>query len=487
MALLISYRDHPTGVFHLRNTYNVENSPIWPNQMRCFALFVSCMALCIFGCEAPTHTEMTLLPFDQLPVQESLPDPLLFADGDPVSTESQWHQQRVNEIRTLFSHYMYGYMPPAEAIQATIDDVDAHYLDGMAIKKQVTIRFGPEGTPPLHLLLVIPSAQSSPSPVFLGTNFYGNHSILADSTIPLSTQWVPERGAGVEDNKATEASRGTSIERWSIEQVIHAGYAVATFYHADADPDKDDFTDGLHASIPVHGSVARSDTSWGSLSAWAYAIQRSVDYLLQDPDIDARRIAVMGHSRNGKAALWAGATDPRIALVISNQSGCGGAALSRRKMGETVEAINTRFPHWFSRSFWAFNNNEDRLPLDQHMLISLMAPRPVLVASAEEDDWADPEGEFLSLQAAEPVYKLLGYSGLNNESMPPVNQLIGAELGYHIRPGGHGVGPRDWDVFIQFANTQFAIATESNSKSYVLKQIPPLTPYYSWIKDLCCW
>ena len=450
------------GEFHIRNTYYEENSPIWPNQMRSFVLFFSCMALCILGCEESTYTEMTLLPFDQLSVQESLPDPLQFADGNPVSTESQWHQQRVREIRTLFSHYMYGYMPPAEAIQATIDDVDAHYLDGVAIKKQVTIRFGPKDTPPLHLLLVIPSEHASPSPVFLGTNFYGNHSVLADTTIPLSTQWVPERGAGVKDNRATEDARGTSIERWSIEQVIHAGYAVATFYHADADPDKDDFTDGLHASMPVHGSVARSDTSWGALSAWAYAIHRSVDYLLQDPDIDGSRIAVMGHSRNGKAALWAGATDPRIALVISNQSGCGGAALSRRRMGETVEAINTRFPHWFSRSFWAFNNNEDRLPLDQHMLISLMAPRPVLVASAEEDQWADPEGEFLALQAAEPVYKLLGYSGLNNESMPAVNQLIGAELGYHIRPGGHGVGPRDWDVFIQFVNRHFGNTTESN-------------------------
>ena len=430
--------------------------------MRCALLFVLCLGLHLLGCEDPSNTEMTLLPFDQLSVQPTLPDPLVLASGEAVTDVETWKNRRVDEIQALFSHYMYGYLPQKEVIQAKIDQVDPNYMEGEATKKQVTITYGPEGTPPLYLLLVIPNDQPGPAPVFLGPNFYGNHSVLADSSIPLSPYWMPERGAGVEFNRATDASRGTSIERWNIEEVVSNGYGVATFYHGDTDPDKDDFTDGIHASIPVHESTVRSDTSWGALSAWAYGIHRVVDYLIEDPDIDPERIAVMGHSRNGKAALWAGATDPRIGLVISNQSGCGGAALSRRKMGETVEAINTRFPHWFSRSFWAFNNNEDRLPLDQHMLIALMAPRPVLVASAEEDEWADPEGEFLALKAAEPVYKLFGYSGLNNEPMPGVHQLVGAELGYHIRPGGHGVGPQDWDVFIQFANTHFGRPSISN-------------------------
>lgn len=418
-------------------------------------LMLICLAICTSGCEDVAPSEMPLPSFEQLPLQESLPDPLVLTTGEPVADANTWSEQRAGEIRTLFAHYMYGYMPPASDIQATIESVDALYMDGQAIKKQVTLSFGPEGTPPIHLLLVVPNNQPAPSPVFLGLNFYGNHSVLPDADIPLSPHWMPERGEGVEDNLATDAARGTSMDRWNIEDVVLQGYAVATFYHGDVDPDKDDFSDGVHASIPVHGSVARSDTSWGALSAWAWGLHRAVDYLVQDPDIDGEKIAVMGHSRNGKAALWAGATDPRIALVISNQSGCGGAALSTRKVGETVEAINTRFPHWFSRSFWSFNDNEDRLPIDQHMLISLMAPRPVLIASAREDEWADPDGEFLAAQAAEPVYKLLGYSGLNNESMPDLNQLVGAELGYHIRPGGHGVGPRDWDVFVQFANQHF--------------------------------
>ena len=424
-------------------------------------LFAFCLFLGFFGCEVPNSAEMSTPSFDQLPVLESLPDPLILSNGKPVVDAMTWEGKRTKEIETLFSHYVYGYLPPAEEIQVAIDSVDPHYLGGTAIKKQVTLSFGPPGTPSIHLLLVVPADQLTPSPVFLGLNFYGNHTLLSDSDIPLSPRWMPERGTGVVDNRATEAARGTSKERWEIEHVVRQGYAVATFYHGDVDPDRDDFTDGVHASIPLHGSSARADSSWGALSAWAWGIHRAVDYLVQDPDIDANRIAVMGHSRNGKAALWAGATDSRIALVISNQSGCGGAALSRRKVGETVEAINTRFPHWFSRNFWEFNNNEERLPVDQHMLIALMAPRPVLVASAIEDEWADPEGEFLAAQAAEPVYKLLGYSGLNNESMPGLNQLIGAELGYHIRPGGHGVDSRDWDVFIQFANRHFGRLTET--------------------------
>lgn len=435
------------------NQEDIQYSKI--KQMLRVGLILFCLALLGSGCADTNRSEMPLTPFEQLPVQESLPDPLVLASGEKVTNMDTWNTRRAGEIRTLFSHYMYGYMPPAAGIQATIESVDAHYMDGQAIKKQVTVTYGPAGTPPLNLLLVVPNNQPAPSPVFLGLNFYGNHSVLADADILLSPNWMPERGEGVVGNQATAAARGTSTSRWNIKDVVLQGYAVATFYHGDIDPDKDDFSDGVHASIPFNGSVVRSDRSWGALSAWAWGLHRAVDYLVQDPDIDSEKIAVMGHSRNGKAALWAGATDPRIALVISNQSGCGGAALSTRKIGETVEAINTSFPHWFSRSFWRFNNNEERLPVDQHMLISLMAPRPVLIASARDDDWADPDGEFLAAQAAEPVYKLLGYSGLNNESMPDLNQLVGAELGYHIRPGGHGVGPQDWDVFVQFANMHF--------------------------------
>ncbi len=410
----------------------------------------------MMGCEMKAPDKISLPDVAELPVDTLLPAPLLTMGGEAVLSVDDWETVRKPEIKDLFSHYMYGYLPaPPERVQFSIDALDVNYLDGTAIKKQVTINYGPPLTPPLHLLLVVPKESPDPVPVFLGPNFHGNHAVLSDLDITLSSVWQPDRGEGVVNNRATDASRGTSATRWSIKEVIARGYASATFYHGDLDPDKDDFSDGIHAVMKQEDGSARSDTSWGSLAAWAYGIHRAVDYLITDPDIDNARIAVMGHSRNGKAALFAGAMDDRIALVVSNQSGCGGAALSRRKQGETVKAINDSFPHWFNREFRKFNDNEDQLPIDQHLLISLMAPRPVLVASAEEDKWADPEGEFLALKEAQPVYKLFGKAGLIVDTMPGNNLLVGAELGYHIRPGGHGVGSEDWKVFMDFADQFF--------------------------------
>ena len=193
------------------------------------------------------------------------------------------------------------------------------------------------------------------------------------------------------------------------------------------------------------------------MRAWAYGLSRAADYLISDPDIDSARIAVMGHSRNGKAALVAGAFDERFALVISNQSGCGGAAISRRRHGETVERINHNFPHWFNGAFKAFDEQEDHLPTDQHTLLATIAPRPLLICSATGDDWADPEGEFLAAKAASEVYAWLGKDHLGEASMPEENQLLNQTVGYHIRPGKHGIGLQDWEVFMDFADKQWGL------------------------------
>ncbi len=428
------------------------------SMRRIYTITTFMLTVLLFSrCDMKVQEQISLPPVAELPVVPELPDPLVSLAGEEIASVEMWESERRPEILRLFSEYMYGYLPPPpDNISFEIESVDDGYLDGAAIKKQIRITYGPPATPPIYLLLVIPGDHPDPVPVFLGPNFHANHAVLPDTDIPLSTVWQPERGAGVVDHLATEASRGTSISRWSIEEVVARGYASATFYHGDLDPDKNDFTDGIHAAMRGADEPERTATSWGSLAAWAYGVHRAVDYLISDPDIDAARIAVMGHSRNGKAALLAGATDERIALVISNQSGCGGAALSRRREGETVDAINGNFPHWFNLNFRHFNNNEDQLPFDQHMLLALIAPRPVLlgnaVASAREDAWADPEGEFLALKAAEPVYKLYGKAGLIVDEMPPINQLVGAEQGYHIRPGPHGVGSEDWRVFMDFAD-----------------------------------
>jgi hypothetical protein len=383
----------------------------------------------------------------------TLPDPLRFEDGTPVANPEDWKKRR-GELMDLFANQVYGKTPVGrpEAMRFEPRKKITDFLGGKATLEEIRIHFsGEENGPFLDLLLIKPNLiPESGVPTFLTLNFGGNHTLHPSPEIFLSTAWMRSSSEDIKeglvlDNRATEKSRGSAISRWPVEKLIDAGTALASFYYGDIDPDfDDDFGNGIHA---LFGKPKPDE--WGSIGAWAWGASRAMDYLETDKSIDQKRVAIFGHSRLGKTALWAGAQDQRFSLVISNNSGCGGAALSRRRFGERVGRINTSFPHWFADTFVQYNENEAALPVDQHQLIALIAPRMVYVASAVEDEWADPKGEFLGAKHAESVYELLGKNGLGVEEQPALNTPVGDSVRYHIRTGKHDVTDYDWEQYIR--------------------------------------
>jgi len=410
---------------------------------------------------------------DNLPSNPGWPDPLLMLDGTPVKSREDWDQKRRPELKALFQHYMYGVIPARPAqISFETKATHADFLGGAATLKLVTISFGSTVAPRIDLMVVTPNAARERVPVFLTMNFCGNHAITGDARVPLARGWLYNSCKGCTNNAATEAARGGQAGDWPLDEIIRRGYAFASFCSSDVDSDRADVSDGIYrwlaTSSESNASAPESRTSSahsrGSIAAWAWGFQRSVDYLVTDQAIDAKRVAAVGHSRNGKTALLAAAFDERIALAIPCQAGSGGTGPSRvsakmaapqangRPTAETIAVINKNFPHWFNAEFKKFNETPDRLPIDQHLLIALCAPRPVLLPNALEDQWANPSGQFELLLAAEPAYRLTGGGAVGAREMPVIGRLIDSRLGYYIRPGKHAMGADDWRVFLSFAD-----------------------------------
>jgi len=401
--------------------------------------------------------------YDEAKVQAyALPDPLRFEDGRAVTSVDAWRSRRT-EILRLFEAHVYGRSPTAPAaMRYVVTESAPSALSGLATRRQVRVLLdGTPGGPAFELLLYLPTAAKGAVAAFVGLNFGGNHTLSPDPAVPVSKAWMRD-GPGITSHRATEASRGSAAAAWPVELILRRGYALATAYYGDLEPDHaDGWKDGVRGRIGpgAHGALAADD--WGALAAWAWGLQRALDYLQTVPEIDGRRVAVIGHSRLGKAALWAGAQDERFALVVSNDSGEGGAALARRKFGERTEDITREFPHWFCARFREYAGREQAIPVDQHELLALMAPRPLYVASATEDLWADPRGEFLAAKAAEPVYRLLGRDGLGVAELPAPDQPVGGTIGYHLRTGAHALTVYDWERYLDFADRRLGPATAS--------------------------
>lgn len=382
-----------------------------------------------------------------------LPDVLTCENGKKVTSKKEWEKLRRPEILEWFFSHVYG-RTPEDKIKVKYETLteNPNDMDGKATSKQVKFTFS-NGRKSIEaiLLMYIPNHVKGKVPVFVGYNFKGNHSTTMDTTIIYSPVFPLVKAPNHPDWK-----RGVQKNRWCYDKIIERGYAVATMCYHDIFPDKPGLKDHSIVSLFTgYNPESNAPDEWQAIGAWAWGSSRIVDYLESEKSLDMNKIIIMGHSRQGKAALWAGAQDTRFRIVISNDSGCGGAALSMREFGERLDHVTNIPPPWFCPAFNDYIGKESTLPYDQHALLALIAPRHLYVASAEKDLWADPKGEFLGAYHTGPVYELYGLSGIGTNVMPGLNQPIMEDVGYHIRTGIHDVTDYDWESFMDFADIHF--------------------------------
>lgn len=392
------------------------------------------------------------------------PDPFVSLDGSEVDTPEKWYDKRRNELKELFQYHMYGYLPPSSRIETTVVKHDAEALGGNAQYFEVRIDFpdlpqsvqteaGERIRPRIMVSLFLPATGDGPFPVFVGINRCGNHTVTPYRGISI----FPEsRGGGHCYN--SEEGRGTHTNFWSVEYVISRGYAFATFHQSDVDRDRVDAYDGIQPFYAHRFAIdeEHAATAWGTIAVWAWGVSRVIDFLDVSPYIDNTRIAVVGHSRRGKSALLVAAFDERIDFVIPHQAGTGAEALSRGLIQEPMFIMNRTYPHWFNDIYKSYDFRTNRLPVDQHELLALVAPRGVLLTAALDYLWAGPNSALRAMKAADPIFKLLGAEGLRGNGIIPSDAPITTEnatgLSQYRRATGHRLDPGYWRVFVDYAD-----------------------------------
>ena len=373
----------------------------------------------------------------------TLPDALVLSNGKPVRDAKTWNEKRRPEIVRLFEENQFGRAPGRPAgLSFEVFDKGTPAFDGKAIRRQVTIHFSKDQAgAKADLLLYLPAHASKPVPFLLAVSFSANSNTVDDPGVKPGEVWGP-------DKKKIPASQGRKFGKIDVARLMDAGFGFGTIYYGDIDPD---FAGGIQYGVRALYPPPAAD-EWGTISAWAWGLSRAMDYLETDKSVDAKRVAIHGVSRLGKTVIWAGAHDPRFAMVIASCSGEGGAALSRRNYGETIAHLTapTRYPYQFCANYAKYAQHVDQFPVDANLLVALIAPRPVLLQTGDKDFWSDPKGEFLAAVAAGPVYRLLGKQGLDTDEMPAAGVGIFHDIGYFMHAGGHGTIPSDWDQYLKF-------------------------------------
>jgi hypothetical protein len=373
----------------------------------------------------------------------TLPDPLVMSDGKPVRDARTWQTRRRAEILRLYETEIYGRVPAsAPKVTWQVAETDPQARDGASIRKRVVGSIGDGAdAPKINVTLHTPAGAKGPVPVILLVNFGGGTPPAAGTGAAAGRG----RGPGFPSDPPVAA------------EILARGWGYATVGYQDIQPDRvNTWTDGVIGRTLSSGQTQPGADEWGTISAWSWGISRILDYFETDKSVNAKQVAVHGHSRLGKTVLWASAKDERIAAVFSSCSGEMGAALARRDWGETVDDMAQNFPWQFAGNFQKYPGRWNEMPVDAHMLIALSAPRPVFVTGGTTDQWADPVGMFKAQVAAGPVYRLLGKKDLGTTALPALDTpLTSGDLGWHYHTGGHTATLADWKAFLEFLGKYF--------------------------------